>query len=475
MRSRLFSAVALALLCAVTSLAQTSRGTVTGLVTDQNGSVVPAADVELKNSQTNQNRTTTTNDSGLYRFDAVDLGVYTLTIKAQGFKAISNTGLEVQANRISTINGELEVGTTEIVVEVSASGGELLQTSEAVRGGNFSTVQVTTLPTASLSAYDLGRLLPGVSTAQGSGASFGNGTSQFSVNGQRPRGNNYLLDGVENNDISIGGPAGEITNEDAVKEFSLQTGLFSAEFGRAGGGVFNVITKSGTNEFHGTARWLILSQRFNALTNNDRLSGLTKPAVFTENIFGGSIGGPIIKNKTFFFFAPQWDRFRSTANQGPFTVPTAAGVARLQALFAGNPRVATYLSAIGALRGVTSISNIALGPDPVTLVDRGSIEVGGIGFATPTISNDRQMVIRVDHNLSSRQLLSFRFTHEPSIFTPNLVNGPGFVSDFTGLNLNFLATHNWTISSSLTNEARVAFGRISFHFPLSPANNQLSL
>src|SRR6266852_3423797 len=299
MRRRLFSAVALALLCALTSLAQTSRGTVTGLVTDQNGSVIPAADVELKNSQTNQNRTTTTNDSGLYRFDAVDLGVYTLTIKAQGFKAISNTGLEVQANRISTINGELEVGTTEIVVEVSASGGELLQTSEPVRGGNFSSVQVTTLPTASLSAYDLGRLLPGVSTATGSGASFGNGTSQFSVNGQRPRGNNYLLDGVENNDISVGGPAGEITNEDAVKEFSLQTGLFSAEFGRAGGGVFNVITKSGTNEFHGTARSLILSQRFNALTNNDRLSGLTKPAVFTENIFGGSIGGPIIKNKTF--------------------------------------------------------------------------------------------------------------------------------------------------------------------------------
>ena len=295
-RRLLVSFMALLVLSLVTGAllsvsAQTSKGTVTGLVTDQNGAVVPGAEIELKNAATNQVRTTATNDSGLYRLDAVDLAVYDLTIRHKGFKTLTNTGIEIQANRIANIDVKLEVGTTEETVNVNAASGDLLQTSDPVRGGNFSTTQVRDLPSTNLNPYDLGRLLPGVATATG-GSQFGN-ASQFSVNGQRPRGNNYLIDGTENNDISVTGPANQINNEDAVAEVSLQTGLFSAEFGRAGGGVFNLITKSGNNQFHGTMRWLILSQWFNALSTNDHNAGRTKPGVFTENIFGGTIGGPL--------------------------------------------------------------------------------------------------------------------------------------------------------------------------------------
>ncbi len=471
-----------ALVAAITVSAQTSRGTVTGIVTDPNGAVVAAAEVELKNPSTNQIRTAKTNDSGLYRFDAVDLGVYDVTIKATGFKTVKNTGLEVQANRTATLDQQLEIGTTETVVDVSASGGELLlQTSEPVRGGNFNTREVQSLPSGGLNPYDLARLLPGVATATGSGASFGN-ASQFSVNGQRPRGNNYLIDGTENNDISVTGPATQINNEDAVQEVSVQTGLFSAEFGRAGGGVFNIITKSGTNDFHGSVKWLILSQRFNALTNGDRLSGLTKPAVFTENVFGGTIGGPLPlprfgegspslyggRDRTFFFFGLLYDRFRSTTSFGPFRVPTELGIQQLRTLFpaGANPRVDLYLAAIGSARGVTSLNNISLNGPGVT--NRGSIQTGLIGVSAPQIANTRQWVLRIDHKVNNDHQLAFRYTDDDTINPATAMNSPGFTRDFTGKSRNFLVTHTWVINSSVTNELRVSpYGLIDFNFPIS--------
>src|SRR3989442_3796196 len=215
--------------------AQTSRGTVTGTVTDPQGSVIQGATAELKNTQTNQTRTATTNDAVLYRFDAVDLGIYDLKISAQGFRTYTAKDIEIQANRIATFDAKLETGGTEVVVEVNAGTEEILQKSDAVRGGNFDKKEITQLPTIAANPYNLAMLLPGVVRPSGT-SGFGNGTD-LSINGSRPRGNNYMLDGVENNDISVGGPAYTPSNEDQVAEVSIQTGLFSSEFGRAGGGV----------------------------------------------------------------------------------------------------------------------------------------------------------------------------------------------------------------------------------------------
>ena len=484
---RIFTFCFLILLFSLGIWGQTSRGTITGTVTDQNDAVLAGVEVELKQTETNQTRTSITNDSGIYRFDAVDLGVYEITIKAKGFKSVTIKGIQVQANRISEFSSQLEVGATDVVVEVN-SASEMIQTSETTRGGNFSNRELTKLPVASLNPYDISRLLPGVSVPTGSGASFGNGT-QVSVNGQRPRANNFLLDGVENNDISVTGAATSINNEDAIAEVSVQTGLFSAEFGRAGGGVFNQITKSGTNDFHGTLRWLHLSQAFNATTNGQRLGGRTRPAVFTENIYGGTIGGPVIfpnfgdggpwlyngRDRTFFFFAIQWDKFRSTANFGNFRVPTEAGFQRLRSLFpvGTNQRVDLYLNAIGAARGVTSINNIALGTGLTgsgQTIDRGSIETGLVAIPSAQIADARQWLLRFDHNLSDNQKLSFRYSDDRSVTTPSAMDSPFFIRDFKGNSPNFLVTHNWIINSGLTNEFRFSYGKIDFNFPISPVS-----
>ena len=474
--------------CGRFSLAQTSRGTVVGTVTDQTGAVVSGADVELKKAATNETRLTRTNDSGIYRFDAVDLGIYEVVIKTTGFKTFTINSVQVQANQTAQINAQMEVGTEEIVVNVSAGAGELLQTSEPVKGGNFNQGQVASLPSTNLNPYDLGRLLPGVVTASG-GAQFGN-SAQFSVNGQRPRGNNYLIDGTENNDISVTGPANVINNEDAIAEVSIQTGLFSAEFGRAGGGIFNLVTKSGTNDIHGSGKWLILSQQFNSFTNTEKaITRLTKLPVFTENIFGGTIGGPLPlprfgeggashfagKDRNWFFFGIQWDRFRSTTLQNP-RVPTEAGVQTLRNLFpAGtNPRVDLYLAVIGNVRGVPTQSpvNVALGTGPNgagATVARGNLETALANVGLPQIQNDKQWVIRTDHSINDNHKIGIRYTND--FFIQNLssfVVNPGFTTDVLGPSRNLLITHTWIINSSVTNEARVSpYGLIDFQFPFA--------
>src|SRR5262249_38726316 len=161
-------------------------------------------------------------------------------------------------------------------------------------------------------------------------------------------GNNYMLDGTENNEVWMSGEEQVFTIADAVEEVSVQTGNFGVEFGRAGGGVFNVVTKSGTNDLHGTLLWRYQSQRFKSISNPNRLIGIPQ-AFFSDNVFGFTAGGPVRKNKTFFFAAFQQNNLHSTANF-PLQVPTADAVTRLRSLFPSNPRLDLYLGALGTLR-----------------------------------------------------------------------------------------------------------------------------
>ncbi|HZD93029.1 MAG TPA: carboxypeptidase regulatory-like domain-containing protein, partial [Candidatus Sulfotelmatobacter sp.] len=235
----------LIVLCA-TAIAQTSRGTLTGTVTDISGAVISKATVKITERATGVTRQTTTNGAGIYRFDAVDLGNYTIAVQVAGFSGVSKNGIEIQASRVSNIDFQLKVGAAQETVMVEATGIEVaLQTSEQVRSENFSARTIASLPLPGADSLTLAQLAPGISLASGNSINQ-NGTLNFSVNGQRPRGNNFMIDGVENNDISVTGPAFTITNSDAVQEFSVQTANFSAEYGRAGGAVFNQVTKSGT-------------------------------------------------------------------------------------------------------------------------------------------------------------------------------------------------------------------------------------
>ena len=461
----LMLAVSLLLLVAG-ALAQISRGTVSGIVSDSAGAVITGAKVELTNKNTGVTRTTITNSAGIYRFDAVDLGVYNLRINQTGFKQFVNTEIAVEANRTMTIDATLEVGAGEMVVEVNAAADELLIKDAPIRGGNINAKVVSSLPISGLEPISLARTLPGVVQALGS-STFGNGgqNTQFSVNGQRARGNNYMLDGTENNDISVGGNAQAFNITDAVQEVSVQTSNFGAEFGRGSGGVFNVITKSGTNEYHGTALWQYRSQQFNSVGNTAKLNNSPK-AVFNQNIYGFTAGGPIIKNKTFIFGGLQKDSFRSTANFS-FTLPTDDAVARLRALFPNNPRLNFYLNEVGDLRGTANPRTIALGADPVTGVDRGSVTfaANNIGLAQP--SDAIQWLTRVDHNLSEGHRLSFRYLYDSSKESPSAITFPGYIQDFKGRSQNFLATDTYTFNSTWTNELRFSYGRIGFDFPIS--------
>ncbi|HEX5081022.1 MAG TPA: TonB-dependent receptor, partial [Blastocatellia bacterium] len=274
------------------AFAQTSRGTVTGTITDPNGSVIAGAAVILTNTGTAVSRSTVTNNQGIYRFDAVDLGDYTIKFTATGFGEVVKSNVVVSANQTATIDTQLQPGAQALSISVTAETGALLQTETPVRGGNIDSTRIVELPVATRNPAMLALTLPGVSTNR-----FGFGVGTFSVNGGRGRSNNFLIDGTENNDISVAGQGFQIKNPDAVQEVSVQTSNYDAEFGRAGGAVVNVVTKSGGRRFHGTASWQYDTTRDDAITNRQSLSDDIRkrgyPPYGTEHIFAGTLGGPV--------------------------------------------------------------------------------------------------------------------------------------------------------------------------------------
>lgn len=474
----------LLLLFAGRSYAQTSRGTLTGTVTDSSGAVIVSATVTITQAATNVQRKTTTNQVGVYRFEAVDLGAYSMSVASTGFQTKKTTGIIIQAAHTTDVDVTLQVGAASQVVTVQAAATAVaLQTSDQVRGDNLSAQTIVNLPTVGLDSLTLTRLMPGVVTAnQGPGSNINeDGTFAFSVNGARPRSNNFMIDGVENNDISIDGPAYTITNPDAVQEVNVQTGNFSAEFGRAGGAVINQITKSGTNSLHGTATYVYTGSAFQALNNLQKNAGITSPPRAVENIPDFTLGGPVViphvydgHNKTFFFVAAQWDRLFGDASSGALRIPTDAGVATLQALASQCPNAALYLKVLGSLRGNPNDlpSNINLAVPSASGTCDNSTRTG-MSLATGLFireashsSLDNNHLVRIDHKASDRQNMSFRWLYDDSSSAPGLHNLPGFDNGFTGRTMTGTFDDTYIISARWTNEFRFNYGRIGFNFPL---------
>ena len=212
-----------------------------------------------KNAATGQTLTATTEDNGSFRFSNVPVGTYTVTIEAQNFKTYSNPDVQVQLNRVTDVNAVLEPGAvTEVVTVTGGAAAELVETTTSQLGKSFEDRKVIELPIGQ-DANQLALLSPNVVT-NGSGVLGAGG----SVGGNRPRNNSFTLDGIDNNDVSITGPQiSPIT--DAIKEFTILTNQFSAEFGHSSAGQFNTITKSGTNEFHGDVWWYNINKFFRSL------------------------------------------------------------------------------------------------------------------------------------------------------------------------------------------------------------------
>lgn len=458
---------------------QTSRGVVSGVVVDPTGAVVEGATVVLTNQSTSIESTVVTNSSGFYRFDAVNLGNYSVSVTATGFGKVTKTGIGVSANQTSSVDVALAVGSQEVTVEITADAGSQLQTESAVRGGNITTRQITELPIGA-NPVALALTLPGVSSNRGG---FGVGT--FSVNGARGRSNNFLIDGTENNDISVAGQGFQITNQDAVQEVSVQTGNFDSEFGRSGGAVVNVITRSGTSSFHGTLAFEYDSSADDAITaaqsRNPAIVARGRQLSNTQFVPSATFGGPLFlpnfgnggpyfntsRDRNFFFVAYEEIRFRQPGGSVTLVVPTAAGRAALQPFAVTNPNVAAYLAATAnTIAPVADQPSISLDQTGGPVI-RGSVATGRFFRTFSGESTQKQFQIRTDHRLSSKDQLTFRFLSNRELTPGGGVRGfEGFDANFASEYYNFLIAETHVFSSTQTNELRLAYNRIDLGFPI---------
>jgi hypothetical protein len=325
-RGFLIRITALLVSCA-TLFAQGTTTRVLGVVEDPSGAVVGDADVKLTNEGTGVAFTTKSSSAGTYVFEAVQPGSYTLQVEATGFRRFFSNGNRLSIGQPATINAKLEVGSLAEAVEVSSTA-EVVQTSSSGNYGNLVTQQqVMDLPivgTRGRNPLDLVTTQPGVV----SGANTGGG---IHVNGARDRSWNYTLDGIDVNDSSQGGSntTSFRVNPDMLSEFRLMTGNSTAENGRNSGGQVAMITRTGGNEIHGNGFWFYRTPRLNANEWEHNLLNVGKPQL-EQNIFGGGVGGPIIKNKTFFFFEIQALRARSSTltSRTVYTAQARQGIFR---------------------------------------------------------------------------------------------------------------------------------------------------
>jgi carboxypeptidase family protein/TonB-dependent receptor-like protein len=459
-----FTVLFLLLTAAMGLYAQSSNGTIIGVVTDSQDAVVKDATLTAVSTQTGETHTAISNSQGAYRMESVSPGTYTVTVKAAGFTLTKMGNIVVAGSQTVTVNAALKVGGAETSVVVE-SAAELIHTDDGAISHNISSQEITSLPIASLNPIALVLTQPGV-TAPTSREDFTNGIG-FSVNGARPRSNNFLIEGQDNNDASINGQALQVTNLEATKEVDILTNSYSAEYGHGGGSVTNLIYKSGTNNWHGSVYDLIQNSSLNSADAADKVLGNAK-AKSRENTYGFSLGGPIKKDKMFVFGSIQWDKTRQDANGDTLTVPTAAGVAVLQSLAPTSPNAARYLAALGGLVG---------NPDPAA-AGFATLQLGNgrpavtVGHVARTRvgepSNDTQYVVKGDWLPSNRDIFTVRYVLDQNNLAPDFFNLPNQLpccdTQQSGSAHNAGVAFTHTFSPHVINEFRASYGRIGFTF-----------
>ena len=461
----LSSSIVLILLVLVpVTFGQTSKGFVVGTVADPNGASVAGAAIKITNTATGLSRETKSQEDGSYRFDAVDPGTYKVEITATGFKTATRD-VVVAGAQTADASIALEIGNTSEVVTVTSGTAVELQTQDGARVSTLGTRQITELPVQGLNPVNLVFTLPGVVDPGPLAGGFVQGT-EFSVNGLRARANNQLVDGLDNNDNSITGQFYQPVLRDGYNEVTVLTSNYSAEYGRAGGAVVNLITKSGTNDFHGSVYDVIIPSKLSALSPFEKAGlELTKKPVTIENDYGFSFGGPIIKNKLFFFSTIQWAPFRAGGVTSSPVVPTAEGVAQLRTMFpvGASPNLDRYLAAIGDLRGTTGVFTVPLGGN------RPAIPFGTATRTSAQPVDDTQYLFRVDWSPNSKDSFSVRYLADDQIFSNQFpqfstLQFPGTEVDVPSLIQNAYINWTRTLSPKTTNEFRFGYGRFNVLF-----------
>ena len=467
---------AMLLLLSVTAFAQFDTATVLGTVRDSNGAVLPGVAVTLKNVATAIAVTSQTDADGNYQFNNIRIGDYRVSAEKQGFSTAVAERVNVTVNARQRVDLAMQPGAvTETVVITDAV--QLLETDSSVRGQVVQKQQIVSLPLNGRSYANLVLLAPGVRESNQNAATGGGREAAFNVNGLRNTFNNFLLDGVDNNayGTSNQGFSSQVVqvSPDAVDEFKVQTNTYSAEFGRSGGAVINAAYRSGTNQFHGSAWEFHRNTVLNAVGFFKPVSGVKPPLI--RNQFGVTLGGPIIKDRTFFFL--DYEGFRQVAKDVSFsTLPT---VLQRQGILTGDVRVPyDFVDSTGATVRAGTIYTAGQAV-PMTALARkvlNELPLPNIGGKTETnfANNYSELVtnrnfndkfnVKLDHHFSEKLNGFVRISHRkvnefngPTIPGPSGSGGNGYINV---LNQQLVVGATYVLSNGSALEARLGVSKI---------------
>ena len=441
----------LLLLTASFATAQTS-GEMLGLVTDASAAAIADAKLTARNLATNLTYTTKSNNAGSYRIPLIPPGEYELVAEKSGFGKYVRKPITLRLNQQAELNVSLAVASATEVITVTTEA-PLINTTNAEVGFNIDAKRIAELPLSpNRNILNIALQAPGVSQLSSGNSSFASGGTSFSVNGMRTRSNNFMIDGADSNNSSVSGLVQEINNPDVVAEFRLITNQFLPEYGRAAGSVVNIITKGGTNAYHGTAYWSYNGNTLNSRTNLDERT-FAKAPWRVENQFGGTVGGPVVKNRTFFFGSLlRWTDRRFASGTEITGAPTAEGRTALQSIAAGRPQIGALLNFLPAAQRSTGQS-FTVTADGRSVV----VPVGTLSGAAPNKLDVWQWSGRIDHRLTDKHNLMGRILYDDRV----TISGQAVPAGLTSLVPARRQAYNSTLTSSLTSSM---FNELRFNY-----------
>jgi Carboxypeptidase regulatory-like domain/TonB-dependent Receptor Plug Domain len=464
-----------------------TTGGVSGTVVDPKGAVVPNAQIKVTNVATGAVYTQTSRSDGEFSVIALPLGVYRLSISSTGFEVLTINDVNVTVGTLTLGTETLKIGAGVETVEASAVA-PLLNTEQSQLAVTLESESLQNLPFGG--GFDTVALLtPGVAITHDNSFSNNNGAyGGFSSQGQRGRSNNFEIDGQSNNDNSVAGPQVFFSNQDALSGIEVITNNFSAQYGRNAGSVVNYLTKSGTNSYHGTAFYFYEGNWGESFAQGQKspflgfcapgtaagTDGCVAPTLprFVQNIFGYTIGGPVWKDKIWFFTSGLWNRYRNGGGvsiSNPTTVtPDQTGLQQLQAAFPNDPGVAAlvnngpYSIKTGNPRAV---GNPVILPITDAAGNSANIEFASIGRSVPSLSNDEELLGRMDFQPTGKDHFFIRYFYQDNPY----LNAGGSVIAGSWYNVPDTAHSvgaDWarTFTPSMVNQLRYSFQQTSILF-----------
>lgn len=487
MRSALGRALLIVALSPAAVFCQRIYGSFTGVVTDPSGGVAPNVSVTAKNSGTSAVFTAHTDAEGVYWIRNLPVGVYDLTGELPGFQKFDVKNVRVQVDEVVRVDMRLTVGSTTETVTV-AGAAAVVDTTSATLKAVVDQQRIEELPLNGRNATQLMRLITGVTNDPNANVTSGTtypGTNPVSVNGNRSNTTNYILDGAQNNDLYSNAPS-PLPNPDALQEFSVQTNNFSAEFGRQSGGIVNAVTRSGTNQYHGS---LFEYVRNNSLNAANFFAPIVNGAKLTDglkrNQFGGTWGGPASipklykgKDRTFFFFSYQGTLTRRTPTTNSLIVPTAA---QRTGDFSGlAPKTirdpSTNLPYAGNIIPASQLNPISM------YIVNNALPLPSSGtrtfVAVPQPTDDHQVTARGDHSFSERNRISGRY-YKSWVSSPAFLDQKNVLAQYSGgqwFNESVSVSDSHTFTPNLVNQALYSFGHTDGAFkPIQPTKSLVDL